>query len=121
MDDLAERKNALKMVAPWSYVLSRVGSMASDGVPYVVDSKNNEIINDEYDKIRKILDNPNPMQDFSQFLKCVHMFVKLYGFCPILLLRATSKSPIMGLVPLPPETFKIENCPNIIKIGKERV
>lgn len=117
MDDLAERKNALKLVAPLSYVLSRVGSMASDGVPYVVDSKNNEIINDEYEQIRKVLDNPNPMQDFSQFLKCVHMFVKLYGFCPILLLRATSKSPIMGLVPLPPETFKIENCPNIIKIG----
>lgn len=89
MDDLAERKNALKMVAPLSYVLSRVGSMASDGVPYVVDSKNNEIINDEYEQIRKVLNNPNPMQDFSQFLKCVHMFVKLYGFCPILLLRAT--------------------------------
>lgn len=117
MENLSKRKRALNLVAPLSYVLSRIGSMASDGVPYVVDSKNNEVISDEYEHIRKVLDNPNPMQDFSQFLKCVQMCVKLYGFCPILLLRATSKSPIMGLVPLQPETFKLENCPNIIQIG----
>ena len=117
MDNPLERKDALKLVAPLSYVLSRVGSMASDGVPYVVDSKNNEIVNTEYEQIRKVLNNPNPMQDFSQFLKCVHIYVKLYGFCPIYIVRATKKSPIVGLVPLPPETFKIESCPSVIEIG----
>lgn len=117
MDNPLERKDALKLVAPLSYVLSRVGGMASDGVPYVVDSKNNEIVNTEYEQIRKVLNNPNPMQDFSQFLKCVHIYVKLYGFCPIYIVRATKKSPIVGLVPLPPETFKIESCPSVIEIG----
>lgn len=117
MDNPLERKDALKLVAPLSYVLSRVGSMASDGVPYVVDSKNNEIINTEYEQIRRVLNNPNPMQDFSQFLKCVHIYIKLYGFCPIYIVRATKKSPIVGLVPLPPETFKIESSPSVIEIG----
>lgn len=117
MDNVLERKDALRMVAPLSYVLSRVGGMASDGIPYVVDGKNNEIISDEYEYIRKILNNPNPMQDFSQFLKCVHMYVKLYGFCPLYIVRATEKSPIKGLVPLPPECFKIEDCPNVIELG----
>lgn len=117
MYNLQERKEALKMVAPLSYVLARVSGMASDGIPYVVDRKNNEIINEEYEEIRKVLNNPNPMQDFSQFLKCVHMNVKLFGFCPILLVRATEKSPIKGLVPLQPDSFHIESCPNIIELG----
>lgn len=115
MESADVKTRALKMVAPLGYVLSRVGSMASDGTPYVVDSKNNEILNDEYNDIRRLLDNPNPWQDFSQFIKCVHFYLKLYGFCPLYIVRATKASPIKYIFPLPPETFKVENMPNILK------
>lgn len=117
MTDDEDKKNALKYVAPLSYVLSRIGSMASDGKPYVVDKDNNEIQDAANNAIRNILNNPNPLQDFSQFTKCVEMYVKLHGFCPLYLIRATSESPVKYIIPLPPEDFRIEDCPDIMKIG----
>lgn len=105
--DLTKNK-MLKYVAPLSFVLSRIGSMASDGVPYVVDENNNELYDEESEQVRKVLANPNAMQDFSQFTKCVEIYVKLYGFCPILIVRATEKSPIDHLVPIPPYIFHME-------------
>lgn len=117
MGSLKERRDALKYVAPLSYVLSRVGSMASDGVPYVVDKKNNEIESEECNNIRRLLNNPNKLQDFSQFLKNVQMYVKLYGFCPLYVVRATTKSPIKSLIPLCPADFTLESFPDAIKVG----
>lgn len=117
MTDDEDKKDALKYVAPLSYVLSRIGSMASDGRPYVVDKDNNEIQDATNKAIRDILNNPNPMQDFSQFTKAVEMYVKLHGFCPLYLIRATSESPIKYIIPLPPEDFRIEDCPDIMQLG----
>lgn len=117
MSDPRIKTEALYKVAPLGYVLSRVSSMASDGVPYVVDSKNNEIISDEYNEIRRLINYPNPMQDFSQFLKCVSFYLKLYGFCPVYLIRATKKSPVKYIVPIPPDIFYMEDFPDIRKIG----
>lgn len=117
MTDDEDKKDALKYVAPLSYVVSRIGSMASDGKPYVVDKDNNEIQDATNKAIRDILNNPNPMQDFSQFTKAVEMYVKLHGFCPLYLVRATSESPIKYIIPLPPEDFRIENCPDIMQLG----
>lgn len=118
MSDLDMRKEALKQVAPLSYVLSRIGSMSSDGMPYVVDKSNNELDNEEYNHIRKLLDNPNPMQDFSQFLKSVEIYIKLYGFCPLYIVRATQVSPIISMSPLPPESFRVEGFPTITELGR---
>ena len=109
MDNDLNKSKALKMVAPLSFILSRIGSMASDGVPYVVDKENNENDDKESKRIRSLIENPNELQDFSQFVKCVEISIRLYGFCPIYLLRATEKSPVIRLLPIPPQYFHIRD------------
>ena len=88
--DLSNDKDKLdsfRVCTPFSTVINKVGSMFANGRIYVTDSEGNE--QDGYNEIRELLDNPNPLQTRSGFLKEIEMSLKIFGYCPVFTIRAT--------------------------------
>ena len=87
MADVEDKKNALLCCNPLYNVVDKAGMMMSRGVPYVVDKDDNE--SKRYADIKALLENPNPFQTFSSFVKQIEISLKIFGYCPIVLVRSS--------------------------------
>nr|DAW37070.1 MAG TPA: portal protein [Caudoviricetes sp.] len=105
MTDDKEKAEALSACTPFFTVVDKIGSMMSRGVPYVVDKNGNE--KRSYADIRNILDTPNPLQTFSSFVKQIEICLKVFGYCPIVLVRTGKESVPKAMWIVPPELFHI--------------
>ncbi len=119
MSSISGKALALRVCTPFATVTDRAGSMFSNGKFYVVDKNDNEhgmyktrdgktdSLYPRFEKMRRFLSRPNPLQSGRQFNKQVEMTMKAFGFCPIFTLR-----PIPGELPIsmwiiPPELFHV--------------
>lgn len=98
-----DRALAFKICTPLSSALTKIGSMFSRGELYVVDKDNNEA--NKYNNVRELLQNPNILENQTVFLKNIEMTLKLYGFCPIYMLKATKNSIPSQMIVIPPYLF----------------
>lgn len=105
MTDDKEKAEALSACTPFFTVVDKIGSMMSRGVPYVMDKNGNE--KRSYADIRNILDTPNPLQTFSSFVKQIEICLKVFGHCPIVLVRTGKGSVPKAMWIVPPELFHI--------------
>lgn len=87
MTDVQDKKNALLCCNPLYNVLDKAGMMMSRGIPYVVDKDGNE--SKRYADIKNLLENPNTFQTFSSFVKQIEISLKLFGYCPVVLVRSS--------------------------------
>lgn len=104
--DLSNDKDKLdsfRVCTPFSTVINKVGSMFANGRIYVTDSEGNE--QDGYNEIRELLDNPNPLQTRSGFLKEIEMSLKIFGYCPVFTIRATKTSLPLAMYVIPAPIF----------------
>lgn len=113
MTNNSDKAEALISCTPFFTVVDKIGSMMSRGVPYVVDKDGNE--KRTYADIRNILHNPNPLQTFSSFVKQAEICLKVFGYCPIVLVRATEKSVPKAMWIVPPEIFHIEGTGKVFR------
>lgn len=100
-----EKARALLMCAPFFMVCDKLGSMASRGVPYVMDEQGNE--RSTFDDVRALLANPNPLQTWEAFMKQVELSLAAFGMCPISLVRATEQSLPVAMWVIPAERFRL--------------
>lgn len=111
---------ALRVVQPLVMVADRCGSMIRNGKYYVVDKNDNE--RPRYSDIVNLLEHPNVMQNGKAFLKQVEMYLKVFGYCPVFLLRATKKDLPKTMVVIPPELFHVTGKGNIFReISKDDI
>ena len=99
----SDKAAALQVCTPLSTVIYRIGSMFSNGNVYVVDAKNNE--RPAYQEIRDLLNNPNPLQNRSGFLKDIYVSLKLFGYCPVYTARGVKNTIPKAMWVIPPQTF----------------
>lgn len=116
MSSPEDKALSLNVCTPISTVIDRVGKMFSNGRYYIVDKDGNES-NDNNDIIN-LLSKPNLLQNRKQFLKQVEMCLKLFGYCPIFLLRSTKKSLPKQMWIIPPELFHMISSGKLFKQTK---
>lgn len=100
-----EKARALLVCSPFFMVCDKLGSMASRGVPYVMDDEGNE--RSTFDDVRALLANPNPLQTWEAFMKQVELSLSAFGMCPISLVRATEQSLPVAMWVIPAERFRL--------------
>ena len=98
-----DKADSLLVCTPFYTVINKVGSLFANGHLYITDSEGNE--KDEYNEIRNILSNPNPIQTRIGFLKEVEMSLKTFGYCPIFTVRASLKSTPLAMYVIPAQIF----------------
>lgn len=98
---------ALQVCTPFSTVIDKTGSLFANGEVYIVDKDNNDIENEFSEELKSLLDQPNPFQSRSLFLKQVEMISRTFGRCPIFTFRATRNSLPYSLWIIPPPMFKM--------------
>jgi len=106
MTNDSDKAEALLACTPFFTVVDKIGTMMSRGVPYVTDAQGNE--KSEYSDIRDLLNQPNPLQTFSSFIKQVEISLKAFGYCPISVVRAARRSTPKAMWVLPAELFHLE-------------
>lgn len=100
-----DKEAACAVCTPLFDVLDKLGSMAARAQVYVVDEDNNE--RREYENVRSLLAAPNPLQDFSAFVKTLEMTLRLHGFAVVSFVRGMSASVPNAMWMLPPALLKI--------------
>lgn len=103
LSDDKDKSDSFQVCTPFSTVINKVGSMFANGRIYVTDSEGNE--QDGYDDIRKLLNNPNPLQTRVGFLKEIEMSLKIFGYCPVFTIRATKSSLPLAMYVIPAPIF----------------
>ena len=104
MYSLSDKRHALAVCTPLYMVADKLGSMMSRGIPYVVDDEDNDVADD----VKRLLLNPNPLQTFGAFLKQVEISLKVFGYCPIVLVRGSSGSLPKAMWIVPCEYFHMQ-------------
>ena len=100
------KKEAFKACIPLNSTITKCGKLFSNGKFYVVDEDNNDVTTAEAKKIIQLLKKPNPLQSGKVFNRQVELTLKLYGRCPIYLLRGLPFSVPVSMWIIPPELFK---------------
>lgn len=111
MSSLSDKSFALSACTPLYNVLEKIGSMMSRGQVYVVDEDGNE--RRKYSDVRNLLLQPNPIQGFRAFVKNVEINLRLFGFCPLSLIRGYKDAIPSAMWILPPEYFHLEATGNL--------
>ena len=114
MCNLHDKAAALKACTPLNTVADKAGRMMSRGVPYVTDKDGNE--KRSFKDVRDMLVQPNPLQTFGQFIKLIEINLKIFGFCPIALVRGYEKAPVSAMWVLPPELFHLRWSGNYFRV-----
>lgn len=102
-----DKLNAMLACTPLGTVLDKLGSMMSRGVVYITDKNGNE--RPRFSEYSELLNNPNPLQNFQSFVKQVEVNLRLFGFCPLSLVRGFEGEPPKAMWVLPPECFHVES------------
>lgn len=113
MSDDDDKALALTVCTPLSTVIDKIGSFFSNGKYYVTDIDGNE--SPKHDDIRNLLKRPNLLQTGKQFSKQIEMSLKLFGYCPIFTLRATTKALPTQMWIIPPELFHLVSTGKLFK------
>ena len=100
------KQEAMLACTPLYTVLDKLGSMMGRGTVYVSDKNGNE--RPRYQVIRDLLLNPNPLQSFTSFIKQVEVNLRLFGYCPISLIRGMGGIAPKAMWIIPPELFHLE-------------
>lgn len=103
MTSVAGKRDALLCCTPLFTVVEKAGMMMSRGVPYVTDEKGNE--RPGFSEIRGLLEHPNPLQTFSSFIKQVEISLKVFGFCPVVMVRGSKNAVPKSMWIVPAELF----------------
>ena len=106
MSDPSDKALALEACTPLYTVLDKAGSMMGRGRLYITDKDGNE--RRKYGELRNILSRPNPLQTFSMFAKQLEISLRLYGFCPVSLVRGMEGATPSAMWLLPPDKFHME-------------
>lgn len=107
------KSEALTACTPLYTVIDKLGSMMSRGVIYVTDKNGNE--KPRYREINELLLSPNPLQSFTSFVKQVEMNLRLFGFCPIALVRGIPGGLPSAMWVIQPELFHLEGTGSFAK------
>lgn len=99
------KAEAITACTPLYTVLDKLGSMMGRGMAYVTDANGNE--RPRYGALRDLLLSPNPLQTFPTFVKQVEMNLRLFGYCPISLVRGYADALPQAMWVLPPELFHL--------------
>lgn len=114
MGNLHDKAAALMACTPLNTVADKAGRMMSRGVPYVTDKDGNE--KRSFKDVRDMLVQPNPLQTFGQFIKLIEINLKIFGFCPIALVRGYETAPVSAMWVLPPELFHLRWSGNYFRV-----
>lgn len=115
LTSLSDKSKALHYCQPFGMVIDRCGELMKNGVYYVVDSKDNSVNNE----ILSLLNAPNVLQNGKAFLKQMEMFLKCYGFCPVVMVRSTKKSTPKAMYIVNPEYFHMKGHGRLYKQYKK--
>lgn len=107
-----DKAGALSACTPLFVVLDKLGSMMGRCQVYVVDKGGNE--KRTYASVRERLRNPNPLQTFTAFIKQVEINLRLFGYCPLSVVRGFKGGEVKALWVLPPEYFHLEGTGNFV-------
>lgn len=102
----ADKKDSMVICTPLGTVLDKLGSMMGRGVVYITDKNGNE--RPRFTEMRGLLDQPNPLQNFQSFVKQIEISLRLFGFCPVSLVRGYKDALPSAMWVLPPEYFHLE-------------
>ena len=106
MTTVSGKAKALELVTPFAAMVDRMGKLFAFGKDYVTDDENNDNEGGEiYDRARKLIERPNPLQTATMFKRQVEMYLLVFGFCPIFGLRLSKKDIPASLWCIPPELF----------------
>lgn len=104
-------EKAYKQCSPLSLILSKRVEYMSKGIAQCVkDTKSGKEITagtEVNQAFLKILRNPNPLQTFMQYIAQVETMIALYGYCPVLKVKASGFDVVSELWPLPPGMLRI--------------
>lgn len=105
MSNVGDKREALRACTPLQTVLEKLCSMMQRGVVYVTDEEGNE---EKFQAFKDALMNPNPLQTFSAFVRDVELCLRLFGFCPISVMRGIKTMPVSSMWIIKPELFHLE-------------
>jgi hypothetical protein len=84
---------AYECCPPVSTIINRKAEAHINGKTYIVNTqgkaKEKEATGEVAARIRRVMSQPNPLQDWMQFDAMVKVYVQLFGYCPILMIRPT--------------------------------
>lgn len=112
MADLTDKGRAVSVCTPLSTVLDKLGMMIQRGQLYVMDEEGNE---EKFQAFKDALLSPNPLQTFSAFIRDVEVCLRLYGFCPISVMRGISTLPFKSMWVIDPTIFHLKGTGKIYK------
>lgn len=113
MSTLSDRSEALSVFTPLFTVVDKLGSMMSRGIPYVTDKDGNE--KRAYTPVRALIERPNPLQHFPDFLKQIEVSLKVYGYCPLSLVRGHEGAVPSSMWIVPPELFHLQGSGKVFR------
>ena len=99
------KADALAACTPLYMALDKLGSMMGRCEVYVTDKNGNE--KPRYGELRELLLRPNPLQSFQSFVKQVEMNLRLFGYCPVALVRGHAGATPSAMWVVPPELFHL--------------
>ena len=112
MTNAADKREALQACTPLQTVLDKMGSMMQRGELYVTDADGNE---EKFQAFKDALLNPNPLQTFSAFIRDVEICLRLFGFCPVSVMRGMKTMPVSAMWIIKPELFHLEGTGKMYK------
>lgn len=112
MANAEDKREALHVCTPLQTVLEKMGSMMQRGELYVTDADGNE---EKFQAFKDALLNPNPLQTFSAFIRDVEMCLRLFGFCPVSVIRGMKAMPVSAMWIIRPELFHLEGTGRLYK------
>lgn len=113
MQSVAGKRDALLCCTPLFTVVDKAGMMMSRGVPYVVDKNGNE--KPRYQEVKALLDHPNPLQTFSSFIKQIEISLKVFGYCPIVMVRGSKAVSPKAMWVVPAELFHVQGTGKVFR------
>lgn len=120
MTTIADKADALTNCTPLYMVADKLGSMMGRGVPYILDKDGNEYA--RFDELKNFLKNPNPFQTFTSFFKEVEISLKVFGYCPIVLVRGFKSALPKAMWVVPCEYFHLKGSGSIFnQFDKENI
>lgn len=112
MAEPSDKGKAASACTPLSTVLDKLGMMIQRGQLYITDDEGNE---DKFQAFKDALLYPNPLQTFSAFIRDIEICLRLYGFCPISVMRGLPTLPFKSMWVIDPAIFHLKGTGKIYK------
>ena len=77
-DNLSKYAEAYKKCSPVATIINRLAESMANGKLWILDKDNNDV-SEKYANIFNLLLNPNPFQTWTEFIKEIDIYRKIYG------------------------------------------